>query len=37
MSGETLKIVVIYVPTLIGTPRGSNENSKDCDVALKKH
>lgn len=36
MSGETLKIVVIYVPTVIGTPRDSDKNSKDCDVAFEK-
>lgn len=36
MSGETLKIVVIHVPTFIGTPRDSDKNSKDRDVAFEK-
>lgn len=37
MSGETLKTVVINAPTVIATPRDSNQNSKEHDVALKRH
>lgn len=37
MSGETLNVLVIHVPTVIGTPRHSNKTSKDHDVALKRH